>query len=148
MSQLDDMVDQATATTVEVDFSAALDFDPLEGDFPFKILEAVPGMSRPKPGVHNGQPKVTLKCEVVDGDKAGRKAQKDLPLIGEGSGITKKVLSVLGFDLDEVAANGLHLPSLAGLFFLGSCRKSKFNEDFTDIFRVKEYTGAAAGSSL
>lgn len=144
---LDDMVATATADSVEIDFSTALDFDPLEGDFAFVIREAVPGVSQKK------APKLTLKCEVISGtdingvDKTGRKAQKDLPLTGEGAGITKKVLSSLGFDADEVARTGLKLSSIIGMQFIGSCRKSKFNEDFTDIHKVKPYV-ETSGSSL
>lgn len=152
---LDDMVDEATSDLMEVDFSAAIDFSPLEGDFAFKVIEAPPGKTGPKAKLPNS-PKVTLKLEVIYGvdkdgvDKTGRKAQKDLPMAGEGSGITKQFCAMISeqddvpeLDPDYVAANGLRPSLLVDRRFIGSCRKSKFNEDFTDVFRVKPYVEQA-----
>lgn len=146
---LDDMVDEATNDVLEVDFSAALDFTPLVGDFRFRVEEAVVGKTGPKAKLPNS-PKITLKCVVVSGldkegvDKTGRKAMKDLPMAGEGSGITKQAIAMFSeeYDIPElapdyVAENGLRASLFVGLEFTGSCRISKFNEDFTDIFRVK-----------
>ncbi len=135
---LSEMMEQATADSVEIDFSTAVDFTPLEGEFPFKIEEAVPGVTGIKSKVP-GSPKLTIKCVVIAGEKQGRKAQKDLPLSGEGAGITKQALSALGIDPDEVATEGLKLSRIVGARFIGVCQKSKFNEDFTDIKRIKPY---------
>jgi hypothetical protein len=145
---------------MEVDFSAAIDFSPLVGEFAFKVIEAVPGKTGPKAKLPNS-PKVTLKLEVIYGadeegvDKTGRKAQKDLPMAGEGSGITKQVCALFSeqddvaeLAPDYIAANGLKPSLLVGRQFIGTCRKSKFNEDFTDVFRVKAFVEQESGASL
>lgn len=141
---LDDFVEQATTDSVEVDFSAALDFEALEGEFNFKVIEAAPGTSRA------GNPKITVKLIVTAGEHKGksavnRKAQKDLPLVGEGSGITKKFLKVADYPggWETAEAEGIKLSLLKGLEFTGKCRPSKINEDFTDVFAVLPLVGGS-----
>lgn len=140
MSAFDDAINEATADVVSVDFSGALDFDALVGEFGFKVLSAKTGTSQA------GNPKVTVSVEVLHGedengkDQTGRKAIKDLPLTGKGAGITKKFLKVAEYEgWETVEQDGISLSRLVDLQFTGKCRPSKINDDFTDIYAVSPY---------
>lgn len=138
MGQLDELINQATSDEVEVDFSAAVSFDPLTGEFPVVVTAVESGVSG------EGNPKVVFKFDVtagVDGNgksAVGRKLRKDCPTTGEGAGITKAVLRALGFDVDSEHVR-FRMSQALGLEAIAVCRKSKLNEDFTDIVRLKPY---------
>ncbi len=81
---------------MELDFSNvddAQDFKPLpEGRYPCRVV------SSEQSSTSNGNPKIRLSLEVLDGPYTGRRIFDDLVLSGGAMGRVKLALSRMGFD--------------------------------------------------
>jgi hypothetical protein len=95
MSDFDDVIKKAVSDEVEIDFSAATDYEPLTpGDYDAVLISAVPGTSQ------KGNPKLTFEFEVAS-DKGKRKVFRHAPVSGAGAGLAKEVIKALGFNVDD-----------------------------------------------
>ncbi len=138
VSQLGALLEGATSDEVDIDFSAAVSYEPLNGEFPVVVTAVETGTSG------EGNPKIVFKFDVTDGidgngkSAVGRKLRKDCPTTGEGAGITKSVLRALGYEVDDEHVR-IRMSKVVGLEAIAVCATSKLNPEFTDIKRLKPY---------
>lgn len=101
MPSLEEIVAGASAgddqyDEVDIDFSGAVEFDPIPADDYIAVIEEVePGLSKQK------APKLTWKFRITEGPHAGRKLMRHTPTTGKGSGLTKQVLKAIGQDTSD-----------------------------------------------
>lgn len=135
---LDDIVSGAGQDEeVELDFSGAIEFDPVPADtYPAVIKDCVPGTSKA------GEPKLTWTFILSEGKFAGRQLMRHTPTKGKGSGLSKQVMKAIGVDVNNVTTK--FRPSTAAgkhvLLEVGIQEGTEFNE----IKRVKAAPSADA----
>lgn len=84
------------------------DFEPLTGKYPVEVTKAEFALTKT-----NQEPSIDLTLRVFEGDNTGRVVFKKLMLQGAGSGITKRAVEALGYEVDWDA------PKLAPRRFIG-----------------------------
>lgn len=88
--------DDPSKAEVILDLSEAKgDFEPLTGTWPVEVLEATFALTKT-----NQEPSIDLKLRIFEGPNTGRVLFKKLMLKGAGSGITKRAVESLGYEID------------------------------------------------
>lgn len=126
---LDDVVGAALDDEVEIDFSGAReggDFDVLPaGNYDAVVESTDTGVSG------SGNPKLVIRFKLEN----GRVQFKHCPLRGEGSGITRDVLTALGVDTEGMRKfNRKSIEGTPCVLVLGI---QKDNPEFNEVKKVK-----------
>jgi hypothetical protein len=149
MASLDEVLNNATTDEVEIDFSSAVSFDPLPpGTYVLEIESVEPGRSKPTAEAPNGNPKLTWKFVVVDGEHTGRVLFRHSPTSGKGSGLTKDVLRALGVQGLDSPQVKFKMSTAIGQRVIADVVLQKDNENFNEIKKLRPYVAPAATASL
>src|SRR5713101_8798737 len=140
---LDEVIEGATSDEAEVDFSGAVDFEPLaDGDYLFEIETIENGTSKPKPPAKFGNPKIVWKFVCLEDGAVGRVIFAHTPTTGKGAGLTKNILKALDIDVSEDKIK-VKFSQLVGRQVILNLRRqrdkvTKELTDFNEIAKVKQ----------
>lgn len=143
MSALDKIVGSGTSNDdddiVDVDFSGAIEFGKLDGEYEAVVVAANPGTSKA------GNPKIEFVFEVTSTKGKGALRTRHAPTTGRGAGLCKQVLKALGHDTSEPKAR-FKLSSMIGKPVVLTMGPQKDNDEFDEIKSVRAPKTAALGT--
>lgn len=139
MPSLDDVLSNATSDDFEVDFSTALDFDPIDDGEYLAVLESVePDVSA------SNNPIFIWKWKIREAGKyVGRPFITRTNRNGKGAGRTKQLLRALGVsvgDNERISFKGSQVRDQEAILRIG---RQKDNPDFNEVKSYKASTDAA-----
>lgn len=141
---LKDIVADAVSDTVVIDFSEAREggFEPLEpGPYQVTVASCTPGISKPKPGKKEGNPKLVIVFELDEPiDGFTKTVYKHCPTKGEGSGILRDVLRGLGFDVENLPVP-FDPETVVGRQAIITVKYQKDRPEFNEITKVQPIPG-------
>lgn len=116
---------------VDLDFSGAVEFEALNGEYPARVLSCVPDK-----GKKSGAPLLVWEFALTEGARAGWKRKTWTVTTGKGSGKAKGVIKAVGGDVsgDRIRFK----PSSAvGKDVILVLRPQKDNDEYDEIVKVK-----------